>query len=116
MRTTKLVIGIISIILAVFIMFQSSIAGLGNTLMDNGEISGSAGMLLAICYLVSGILGIVGRTGGMAGHVAGVFYIVGGILALPNAGTYSDLIVWGWLGIIFGIVFIIGTRKQNKGV
>lgn len=116
MKTTKLTIGILSIILSVFITFQSSIAGLGNALADNGEFSGSAGVILAVCYLVAGIIGIVARNGGGGGYVGGAFYLFGALLALPNAGSYADLVVWGWLAVIFGLAFIFTTYKQgNRG-
>lgn len=48
MKTWKLVSGILSIILSVFVAFQSGMAGLGNALADNNEVSGSAGLLVAI--------------------------------------------------------------------
>lgn len=43
MKTTKLVTGILMIVLSVFITFQSTVAGLSNTLSDNGETGGSGG-------------------------------------------------------------------------
>ncbi|MCD7806850.1 MAG: hypothetical protein LUH19_05845 [Lachnospiraceae bacterium] len=58
MKTTKLVIGIISIVLFVVVSFQSCAAGIGNTLIDNGEVSGASGMLLAFCMLIAGIVGV----------------------------------------------------------
>ena len=51
MKTWKLVSGILSIILSVFVTFQSGMAGLGNALADNNEVSGSAGLLVAILML-----------------------------------------------------------------
>lgn len=114
MKTTKLTIGIVSIILAVLIFMQSAIAGLGNALAGEGETSGSFGALLAICYLVAGIMGIIGRKGGKVGYVSSGFYLVGGILGLIFAGTYNDLRIWGGLAIIFGIVFWIGTYSASN--
>lgn len=120
MKTTKLVLGIISIVLSVFVLFQSCAAGLGNALSENGESSGSAGAILAICLLVAGIVGIATRNGKAGGaYTAGGFYIVGGILGFANAGTlYQDLYIWSVLCIIFGIVFIVGTilgkKKENQ--
>ena len=56
MKTTKLVVGILMIVLAVIIALQSMAAGLGNAMSNNGETSGSLGFLLAIFYLVVGIV------------------------------------------------------------
>ena len=51
MKTAKLVIGIISMVLFVLVAFQSCAAGLGNALADNGEVSGTSGMLeYSICW------------------------------------------------------------------
>lgn len=62
MKTWKLVSGIISIIMSAFILFQSCAAGIGNTLSENGETSGSIGFLVAILLLVVGIVSIVVRS------------------------------------------------------
>ena len=61
MKTAKLVIGIISMVLFVLVAFQSCAAGLGNALADNGEVSGTSGMLLAFCMLIAGIVGVATR-------------------------------------------------------
>ena len=49
MKTAKLVTGILSIILFVFVTFQSCAAGVGNALSANGEVSGTAGVMVAVC-------------------------------------------------------------------
>ena len=46
MKTWKLVSGILSIILFVFVSFQSCAAGISNTLEANGEAGGSAGIAM----------------------------------------------------------------------
>lgn len=43
MKTWKLVSGILSIIMFVFVTFQSCAAGISNSIEDNGEVGGSAG-------------------------------------------------------------------------
>ena len=50
MKIWKLVSGILSIVLVLFVLFQSCAAGLGNALEANGEVGGSAGVLLAIFH------------------------------------------------------------------
>lgn len=54
MKTWKLVSGILSIILFVVVTFQSCAAGISNTLQENGEVGGSAGVLVAIMLLAGG--------------------------------------------------------------
>ena len=70
MKTWKLVSGILSIILFVFVSFQSCAAGIGNALSENGESSGSAGIIVAIMLLTGGIVSIATRKGGKGGNVA----------------------------------------------
>ena len=56
MKVWKLVSGILSIILFVFVSFQSCAAGVSNALEANGEASGSAGIIVAILMLAGGIV------------------------------------------------------------
>ena len=51
MKVWKLVSGILSIILFVLVMFQSCAAGVSNSLEENGEVGGSAGIIVAIMLL-----------------------------------------------------------------
>ena len=64
MNTWKLVSGILSIILSAFVVYQSGAAGILNTVEGNGEVSGSAGILVAVLLLAGGIVSIVSRKGG----------------------------------------------------
>ena len=114
MKTTKLVIGIISIVLFGLIFFQSCAAGVSNAMADSGEVSGSAGVILAIFILVAGIVGIAARNSFGGTITSAVFYIVGGLIAIPMAGTFADLKIWGCLSIIFGAVFIFVAILQRK--
>ena len=61
MKVWKLVSGILSIILFVFVSFQSCAAGVSNALEANGEASGSAGIIVAILMLAGGIVSIATR-------------------------------------------------------
>lgn len=114
MKTAKLVIGIISMVLFVLVAFQSCAAGLGNALADNGEVSGTSGMLLAFCMLIAGIVGVATRKSKGGGIVAGVLYLLGGLLGIVNYGSFSDLAIWSVLCFIFGAVFILGSLKMKK--
>lgn len=61
MKVWKLVSGILSIILFVLVALQSCAAGVANTLEGNGEVSGSAGFLVAVFMLAGGIVSIATR-------------------------------------------------------
>ncbi len=114
MKTTRLVIGIISIVLFLLVSMQSCAAGIGNALADNGEVSGSAGFILALCMLIAGIVGICCRKQKAGTIVAGCFYAFGGLIGIANVGSYADLQIWSVLSFIFAIVFIITGIVQKK--
>lgn len=114
MKTSRMVIGIISIVLFAIISLQSCAAGVGNALADNGEVSGTAGFFLALCMLVAGIVGIAARRSKTGSFVSGGFYAFGGLLGIANAGSYADLKIWSILSFIFAAVFLI-TGFVQKG-
>ena len=113
----RTVLGILSIILFVMVMFQSCAAGLGNALSDNGEVSGSAGFMCALNLLVAGLIVLVARK-----TVKKAPMIVAAVLMYLNlfysqvmAGSYKDLVIWGFLSFAFGIVYlfsVLHTKKQ----
>ena len=115
MKVTRLVIGIVSFVMALLVTFQSCFAGLGNAMEENGEVGGSAGVILAIFAIVAGIIAVVTRKGeGKGPFVAAGFYLAGGIIGMVMAGSYADLKIWGVACILFGLVFIIGTIVERK--
>ncbi len=114
MKTAKLVIGIISIVLFLIITFQSCAAGIGNAIEGNGESSGSAGFFVAVCMLVAGIVGICTRKYFGGGIVSGCFYAFGGLVGITNYGSYSDLMIWSILSFVFALVFIVGNILTKK--
>ncbi|RDU22749.1 hypothetical protein [Anaerosacchariphilus polymeriproducens] len=114
MKTARLVIGIISIIAFAIVSLQSCAAGISNTLEENGSTSGSAGIFLALCLLVAGIVGIAARKSKGGAITAGCFYLAGALLAVGQSKTFPDLMVWAVISFIFAGVFIIGAILQKK--
>ena len=117
MKVWKLVSGILSIILFVFVSFQSCAAGLSNALEANGEASGTAGIMVAVFMLAGGIVSIATRKAkGKGGNIA--LIILFGIAALvgfTNYGSYSDLAIWsGWCLItaVLAVIAMITGRKK----
>ena len=84
MKTSKLVVGIISIVLCFLVGLQSCAAGLGNALENNGEIGGTAGLILAISLLIAGIVAICTRNGGKGGYVSTAFYVLAGLIPITR--------------------------------
>lgn len=116
MKTARLVIGIISMVLFLFISFQSCAAGVGNALAENDEVSGTAGFMLAFFMLVAGIIAVTARKSKAGSIVAGVFYALAGLIGIVNAGSFSDLHIWAVLCFIFAVVFILTGVLQKKDV
>ena len=116
MKTWKLVSGILSIVLFLVVTFQSCAAGLGNAIAENGESSGSAGLLVAIMMLCGGIVSIATRKSeGKGGNIAlivlfGIAAIVGFILA----GSFSDLYIWSAWCLINAVIAIIAMIKNRS--
>ena len=117
MKVWKLVSGILSIVLFVFVSFQSCAAGLSNALEANGEVSGTAGIMVAVFMLAGGIVSIATRKAkGKGGNIA--LIILFGIAALvgfTNYGSYSDLAIWsGWclINAVLAIIAMITGKKK----
>lgn len=115
MKTWKLVSGILSIILFVLVAFQSCAAGVSNTLAENGEVGGSAGIIVAIMLLAGGIVSIATRKGSKGGNIALIIlYGIGALFGFTMAGSYSDLQIWAAWCLICFILAIVSLIKGNK--
>lgn len=116
MKTWKLVSGILSIILFVVVTFQSCAVGFVNTLEENEEVGGSAGIIVAIMLLTGGITSVATRKSeGKGGNIALiVLFGLGALTGLTMAGSYADLIVWSTWCIVNAILAIVSIIKGNK--
>lgn len=115
MKVWKLVSGILSIVLFVFVTFQSCAAGVANTLSENGEVSGSAGVMVAILMLAGGIVSIATRKSEKKGGNVALIVLFGlaAVVGLMNYGSYSDLVIWSvWciINAVLAVVAIITSR------
>ena len=115
--TAKLILGIISMVLFVLVAFQSCAAGLGNALSNNGEASGSFGFLVALNLLITGIIAVAARK-----SVKKLPWIIAAVLLWLNyfyakifGGSYSDLVVWGFLSFALGVFYLFSAVRSKKG-
>ena len=117
MKTWKLESGIISIVLFVFVSFQSCAAGFVNALDNTGEVSGTAGFIVAIMLLAGGIVSIATRNSGKGGNIALiVLFGIGAFFGFLLAGNFTDLYIWAvWclINVITAIITIRKLKKQN---
>lgn len=117
MKVWKLVSGILSCVLFVIVMFQSCAAGVVNALEDNGEISGSAGFLVAVFMLAGGIVSMASRKAEKKGGNIALIILFGlaALIGFANYGNYSDLAVWSFWCLINAVLAIVAliTRKKD---
>lgn len=104
-----------SIIFFIFVSFQSCAAGLSNALAENGELGGSAGVIVSIMLLAGGIVSIATRKGGKGGNIALiVLFGIGALFGFTLAGSYSDLKIWSAWCLINAILAIVSLTKSKK--
>lgn len=118
MKTAKLIIGIVSIVLTFLVLFQSCAAGLATGLQGTSDtdLSGSAGLLLSLLMAVAGIVTIVGHNSeGKGCDIATVIcYALAWLIGIMNAGVFKDLQIWGWLCFISAIVFVASLVMKMR--
>lgn len=114
MKTWKLVSGILSIILFVLVSFQSCAAGMANALAENGEVGGSAGIIVAIMLLAGGIVSIVTRKGSKGGNIALIILFgIGALCGFTMAGSYGDLYIWAAWCLICAVLAVVSLVKSK---
>lgn len=116
MKVWKLVSGILSIVLFIIVAFQSCAAGLGNALAENGESSGSGGIIVAIVMLAGGITSIATRKSeGKGGNIALiVLFGIGALVGFALAGSFADLNIWAGWCLINAVLAVVAMFKGNK--
>lgn len=112
----ELVSGILSIVLFIVVAFQSCAAGVVNTIEDNGQSSGSGGIMVAIMMLSGGIVSVATRKSeGKGGNIALiVLFGLGALIGFALAGNFTDLNIWAAWCLINAVLAIIALIKGNK--
>lgn len=116
MKTWKLVSGILSIVLFIVAAFQSCAAGVLNAIEENGESSGSGGIIVAIAMLAGGITSIATRKSeGKGGNIALiVLFGIGALAGFALAGSFADLNIWAGWCLINAVLAVVAMFKKNK--
>ena len=118
MKTAKLVIGIVSMVLSVFVLLQSCAAGAANALSANGQVSGTAGLMVAAAFIIAGIVGVATRkaTGRGGALTAAGFYLAAALIGVASAGNYTDLYVWSFVAWAFGAVYLVDAFYDRYSI
>jgi len=114
MKTAKMIVGIISIVLTFLVLFQSCAASVGDALSNEGGTSGAAGTFVAVLMLIAGIVAIAARKSKGAGVFCLILYALAGIIGVTSHGTFGDLIIWGIVCFVFAAIFLLATIKFKK--
>ena len=120
MKIWKLVSGILSCVLFLIVSLQSCAAGLSNALQENGETSGTSGVMVAVLMLTGGIVSIATRNSVKKGGNIALIILFGlaALIGFSSYGSYSDLAVWAaWCLINAGlavVAMITGSKRVEK--
>lgn len=116
MKIWKLVSGILSIIFFALVAMQSCAVGVANTLEDSGEVSGSAGILVAVLMLAGGIVSIATRASEKRGGNIALLVLFGlaALLGFSNYGSYSDLAIWSGWCLINAVLAVVALALGSK--
>lgn len=116
MKTWKLVSGILCMILFVFVTFQSCAAGAANALQNNQEVSGGAGMILAVFMLAGGIVSVVSRHSTSRGSDIAliILFTIAAVTGFSLAGSFKDLNIWAGWCLINALTAAVSLLKKGK--
>lgn len=115
MKTWKLVSGILSIVIFFFVALQSCAAGFVNAVENNGQMSGTAGIMVGILMLVGGIVSIATRyKDKKGGNIALIIiFALASIIGFVGAGNYKDLNIWAAWCLINALLAYIALKKKK---
>ncbi|WP_302669285.1 hypothetical protein [Eubacterium sp. AF15-50] len=116
MKTWKLVSGILSIVMFALVALQSCAVGIGNALEDNDEVSGSAGLIVAVLLLAGGITSVSVRNAKTNGGNIALIVLFGiaVLFGFVFADSYTDLKVWASWCLICLILAVVSLFKNKK--
>lgn len=114
-RLARTIIGILSLIAFIFVMFQSCAANVVNAMEANtADASAGGGTLLAFILLIAGITTALGRDNAKATLVAAITYGVGAIIGFASLGTYGDLVFWSIIAVLFGALDVYSWWRSRR--
>lgn len=113
MKIAKLVLGILSIIFSVLVLFQSCAAGVVDAVQ--GTSAGTTGLIVGILMLASGIVNIATRNSKGGAIACVIMFALAGLIGLTMYDYYEDLQIWGGFCLIVCAVNAISLFTQFKG-
>jgi hypothetical protein len=115
MKNWKLISGILSIVFAGFVFFQSFAAGLADALGGTDTGAMTAGIVVAIMMIAAGIVSIVTRkaekNGGNIAQI--VMFAIAAVVGFAMHAGYSDLVIWATWCCVCAIIAGISAKKNR---
>ena len=110
MKDIRLIIGIVTIMLFVFVAFQS--CGAYATVKSSNGI-GNIGIIISFVALIAALICINTRDAYSGAFISAVFYALAGFLGLFNFTNHKIIFVYGFMFIMFSIFSVlIGIKKK----
>lgn len=115
LQTGKMVVGILSLVFSFWILFQSCAANIVANLEGSGDLGGSVGFLLVICWWIGGIIGIAARKNKLASIFGTAAYAVAALVGIRvTTQSFEDLNIYIFISIVFALVFGLSVRGTGK--
>lgn len=115
MKILKRIVGVLSLFIAYEVMSMARLAAFGDALLTGGSgTSGSSATMVSMLLLVAGVLALIFAAKQWANIACMVLYVLGGLVGITTKGVYQDLIIWGFVSIVFAIPFLISFLKTRK--
>lgn len=118
LKIAKIIICILSILLGIFVLFESYFARLLDvfiTIFAN-EVSTTSyiGIIFSLLTLLAGITGLLALDSKEGSLITGTIYISAALIGFILHGFFLDLIVYGVILLIFGIFYIVDNLLQPQ--
>lgn len=115
MKVWKIVSGVLSIVISLFVVSQSVFAGVYNILTGNGQSSGTAGIVVAIVMFTGGIVALATSNGSRGGDAAiAILYGIGALTGFFGAGSFLDLYVWASWCLLCAILALVDFVRISR--
>ncbi|WP_287793844.1 hypothetical protein [Megamonas sp.] len=111
MKDIRLIIGIVTIILFVFVVLQSCGA---HAIVQSSNGIGNIGIIISFIALIAALICINTRDAYSGAFISAVFYALAGFLGLFNFTNHKIVFVYGFMFIMFSIFSVlIGIKQKN---
>lgn len=106
MRIVRVIIGVSSLVLGIYLIFQSFDVVI-ISMFSGGGSSWFFSALVGICLIIAGTINLISESNSISGIVSIIIYFVSGVLGIIGADIYKDLLVWSSATLILGLIALL---------